>query len=248
MAPSFIESGCTTRVEYDKWIASGATSASGGGVKIRGMSVSGNVIPAVMLAQVTGCGDMEMMNIMEGQHMTEEMLKLNPWHQMPNMKDGDVEIAESGAIIRYIANKYAPQAYGDGDAAKMAIIDWALEWANTNFSKNFSTLWYPATGFGAAPPDQAEANKKSTENLNLFAGKFLCGPGKFIGGYDTPSIADYVCATRFHMVSHPTVKAVCGGFEPPARIKVYVLDFLSQCKAKSFLEQHDGFLASKMPK
>lgn len=35
------------------------------------------------------------------------------------------------------------------------------------------------------------------------------------------------------------------GFELPARIKIYVLDFLSATKSKSFLEQHDGFMASK---
>ena len=73
-----------------------------GSVKVRGMPISGNVIPAVMLCKTLGCGDMEMMNIMEGQHMTPEMLKINPWHQMPNMSDGDVHLGESGAIIRYV--------------------------------------------------------------------------------------------------------------------------------------------------
>ena len=62
------------------------------------------------------------MNIMEGAHMTPEMLKVNPWHQMPNMSDGDVHLGESGAIIRYIANKYAPEMYGGSDLAAKATI------------------------------------------------------------------------------------------------------------------------------
>ena len=35
---------------------------------------------------------------MTGEHMTPEMLAVNPWHQMPNMSDGSVNLAESGAV------------------------------------------------------------------------------------------------------------------------------------------------------
>mmetsp|Transcript_999 Transcript_999/g.2585 ORF Transcript_999/g.2585 Transcript_999/m.2585 type:complete len:222 (+) Transcript_999:45-710(+) len=215
-----------------------------GSVKVRGMPISGNVIPAVMLCKTLGCGDMEMMNIMEGQHMTPEMLKINPWHQMPNMSDGDVHLGESGAIIRYIANKYGPNMYGGSDLKAKATIDWALEWASTNFSKNFGHIWYPSAGFGSAPDDQAGANAKAVENLELFATQFLCGPGKFVGGSETPTIADYVCAVRFHMCGHATVKKTTD-FELPAKIQAYVDDFLTACPAKDCLQAHDGFLDSK---
>lgn len=253
MPPSFIESGFTSRVEYDKFIASGATDISDAtksatkSVKVRGMPISGNVIPAVLLAKTLGCGDMESMNIMEGEHMTPEMLKINPWHQMPNMSDGDVHIAESGAIIRYIANKYGPHLYGGTDMKVKATIDFALEWASSNFSKNFSNIWYPTTGFGPPPEDYAASNAKAVENLELFASHFLCGPGKFIGGAASPSIADYVCAVRFHQASHAACKKVTG-FEPPAKIKIYVLDFLSSLPGdvKDFLKAHDGFLDTKL--
>jgi len=217
----------------------------GGKVVIRGMAISANVIPAVMLAKDTGCGDVEVMDIMKGEHMTEDMLKINPWHQMPNMSDGTVHLAESGAIIRYIANVYAPDAYGGKDMAKKAVIDWALEWVNSNFSKNFSSIWYPTSGFGKAPEDQAGENKKAEENLALFVQVFLTGPGAFIGGASKPSIADYVCAVRFHMVSHAAVKKATG-FELPARIVQYVDAFLAATPSKAFLEAHDGFLDSKL--
>jgi hypothetical protein len=43
MPTSFIESGFTTRVEYDKWVASGGGAAdTKGSVIIRGMAISGN--------------------------------------------------------------------------------------------------------------------------------------------------------------------------------------------------------------
>jgi len=245
MAPSFIESGFTTRVEYDKWLASGAACAATGKVVIRGMAISGNVIPSVMLAKDIGCGDMELMDLMKGEHMKPEILKINPWHQMPNMTDGNLQLAESGAIIRYIANKYAPEMYGGDDCAKKALIDWALEWVNSNFSKNYSQLWYPVSGFGPAPSDQSAANKAAVDNLEIFASKFLTGPGKFIGGFEKPSIADYVCATRFHCVGHKAIQTKLG-FELPARIKTYVLDFLQASASKDFLQQHDGFFDTKL--
>ena len=48
------------------------------------------------------------------------------------------------------------------------------------------------------------------------------------------------------MCGHAAVKKVTG-FELPARIKVYVLDFLQAIgPAKDFLQQHDGFLSTKM--
>ena len=108
-----------------------------------------------------------------------------------------------------------------------------------------TAIWYPTTGFGAPPEDQAAANKKAVENLDLFTSKFLCGPGKFIGGSATPTIADYVCATRFHMCGHAACKKTTG-FELPAKIKIYVLDFLSACQSKDFLQAHDGFLSTKL--
>lgn len=163
---------------------------------------------------------------------------------VPNMSDGALAIAESGAILRYIANKYGPEMYGGQNFEKKAVIDWALEWASTNFSKNFSNIWYPTTGFGPPPDDQTAANASALENLENFVKVFL-PTGKFIGGADEPSIADYVCAVRFHMCSHAAVKAKTG-FELPARLKIYVQDFKLACPHFDFLGTHDGFLSTKM--
>ena len=54
MAP-FIESGYTTRTE---WLANGGGKISKK-LLVRGMALSHNVIPSVLLAKDTGCGDFE---------------------------------------------------------------------------------------------------------------------------------------------------------------------------------------------
>jgi len=248
--PSFIDSGFTTRKGYEMWLADNADATSAPTVRlvVRGMAISHNVIPCVLLAKDLSVGDLEDMNIMTGAHMTPAMLKVNPWHQIPNMTDWDagVNLGESGAIIRYIANAYAPEKYGGTDAAKKATIDWALEWMSTNFGKNcFSEIWYPVTGFGPAPADQKAANEKALKNLETFAAKFLCGPGKFIGGMAEPSIADYICAIKFHCMAAPVIKAKLG-FELPEGIQTYVADFAATSpNFGTAVATHDGFMASK---
>ena len=122
-------------------------------VIIYGMPISANVIPASLLAMDNKCGHMEMMNIMEGAHKTPEMLAINPFHQMPSMKDGEFCLAEGNAILRYIACKYCPAAYGgtvggDAQLCARAEADWAMDWCSTNFQNQFKLIWCarPACG------------------------------------------------------------------------------------------------------
>jgi len=211
-------------------------------VVIYGMGISGNVIPPVMLAMDKKCGHMEMMNIMEGAHKTPEMLKVNPFHQMPSMKDGEFCLAEGNAIMRYIGTKYAPETYAGLDVEKRALVDWAMDWCSTNFSANYKNIWYPTAGFGAPPEDQAKANAEALDNLEKFASKFLAS-SKFVAG-DAVTIADYKCAITFWYLDFPAVKNKTG-FELPPRIKQYVADFMAVSTSHEFLETAKGFMASK---
>ena len=43
-----------------------------------------------------GCGDMNVINIMEGEQMKPEFLAINPFHHIPSMTDGSVNLGESG--------------------------------------------------------------------------------------------------------------------------------------------------------
>lgn len=47
-------------------------------------------------------------NLFEGEHLKEEFSKINPWHKVPFIVDGDVKIGESRAIMAYLVNKYGP--------------------------------------------------------------------------------------------------------------------------------------------
>lgn len=212
---------------------------------IYGMPISANVIPSVLLALDNKCGKMEQMDIMEGQHKTPDKMEINPFGQMPSMKDGDFCLAEGNAILRYMARKFAPAAYGSGDPDKMAMIDWALDWCSTNFSKQYNGIWYPVAGFGNGAEDPQKNNEAAVANIELFAKTFL-SKTKFVAG-DSPSIADYKVVVHFWYLDFPAVKAH-SGFELPACAKKYVHDFLEACPSKDFLQAARDFMASKEKK
>jgi len=169
-----------------------------------------------------------MCNIMEGAHKTPEMLAVNPFHQIPSMKDGEVCLAECDAILRHIGRNYAQAAYPTMDYKKLNTIDWALSWDATSLSTNFKDIWYPLAGFGPPPADQKVANDAATLNLTDFENKFLSlsGGNMFVGGM-VLSLADYKIGTKCWYLNHPAIKKNMGGFELSPRLKQYTNDFFN---------------------
>jgi glutathione S-transferase len=220
-------------------MASGATAK----VEIYGMAISANVIPAVLFCRDKKCGDFVNKDMMKGELRTPDMLAKNPWGQMPSMSDGNFDLAESRAILRYLANAYDIGSYGGMDAQERGNIDWALDWQATNFIQNYKDIWYPVAGFGPEPADRAAANKKATENLELFEKKFLTGT--LIGG-SSLNIADYAIGTWLWYLNHKQIKTKTG-FELSARCQKYVGDWSAalSSESKEFLKIGAGFLDSK---
>merc|ERR1712039_793841 len=79
--------------------------------KVFGVPASMNVVGPVVLAMESKGGAFDFCNIMEGAHKSDEFTKMNPFQQVPILKDGDLEIGESNAILRYLAMKYKPEVY-----------------------------------------------------------------------------------------------------------------------------------------
>lgn len=58
----------------------------------------------------------------EGAHKSPEFLKLNPFGQLPVLVDGDVVIADSNAILVYVAKKFGKTDWLPEDAAGAAAV------------------------------------------------------------------------------------------------------------------------------
>ncbi|VEN63193.1 unnamed protein product [Callosobruchus maculatus] len=50
--------------------------------------------------------EMKPVNLMAGEHMTPEYLKMNPLHTVPTLKDDDFVVFDSHAINSYLVDKY----------------------------------------------------------------------------------------------------------------------------------------------
>ncbi len=60
--------------------------------------------------------------LIEGAHKSPEFLKLNPFGQLPVLVDGDVVIADSNAILVYVAKKFGKTDWLPEDAAGAAAV------------------------------------------------------------------------------------------------------------------------------
>ncbi len=62
-----------------------------------------------------------------------EYRAMNPNGLIPTVKDGDLVVWESGAILRYLAARYGDEAFWPTDPAERAPLDMWAEWMKTTF-------------------------------------------------------------------------------------------------------------------
>lgn len=71
---------------------------------------------------------------------TPDYLSMNPNGTVPTLQDGsNPPLWESGAILRYLANQYAPEAFWPSDPHARANVDRWAEWSKINVAINFTS-------------------------------------------------------------------------------------------------------------
>ena len=71
------------------------------------MDASAPCRSVIMTAKVLGVElNLKVLNLMIGEHMTPEFLKINPQHNIPTIDDDGFYMNESRAICAYIVNQY----------------------------------------------------------------------------------------------------------------------------------------------
>lgn len=137
----------------------------------------------------------------KGEHKSEEFKKINPNAAVPAIKDGDVVLWESNAILQYAADKHGKTEYYPTDPAKRADVNRWLLWE--------AASWFPSCYvylvencvkplLGGAP-DQAVLDGEAANfhklasilDERLSNSKWLCG--------DRPTIADIAIAAPMHL-------------------------------------------------
>lgn len=86
--------------------------------------------------------DIKNVNLMAGEHMSPDFLKLNPVHQIPVLVDGGSALCESRAIMAYLANSRQPGgSLYPTDPLKRAVVDQRLYFdATVVFKRNCDAI------------------------------------------------------------------------------------------------------------
>ncbi|KAL0832359.1 hypothetical protein ABMA28_001791 [Loxostege sticticalis] len=98
------------------------------------------------------------LNLLEGEHLKPEFLKLNPQHKIPTIVDDGFALGESRAISRYLLAKYGKNSslYPE-DLETRAKIDQILDFELGTLYAGYANYAHPM--FEGAPPDPAKLKK-----------------------------------------------------------------------------------------
>ncbi|XP_074114862.1 glutathione S-transferase D1-like [Cotesia typhae] len=149
--------------------------------------------------------NLKFMNLMAGEHLKPEFIKLNPQHSVPTLVDNGFSLWESRAIMGYLVNQYGKNDYlYPKDPKARAIVDQRLYYDMGTMYPAFSDYYYPIL-FAGAPEDKSKYEKIAP--AFDFLDKFLEGQNYVAG--DRLTIADLalICTvSNFELIKYDISK------------------------------------------
>ncbi len=170
-------------------------------------AMSPNVRRVRLTAAVLGLKlDEVPLDFAKGEHKAPEFLAVNPNGAVPALVDGDFALAESRAIMQYLASKKPESGLLPRDERDRAEVTRWQFWDATHFSPQLGTLAFQRIlkkRFGMGEPDAAKVDEALT-NLARFAAvldKHLAGRRYVVG--DALTLADLTLASSL-MYAEPS--------------------------------------------
>eukprot|EP00164_Ancoracysta_twista_P001182 GFYU01001553.1.p1 GENE.GFYU01001553.1~~GFYU01001553.1.p1 ORF type:complete len:227 (-),score=79.83 GFYU01001553.1:130-810(-) len=109
------------------------------------------------------------LNLGKGEHKAADYVALNPNGNVPFLQDGDFGVYESGAIMRYLCNKYTdkvPDHWYPRDLQGRALVDQYLDWHHTNTRKGVLFFFHRYAAKAVFGIEPVESRKK--EGLDMY--------------------------------------------------------------------------------
>lgn len=128
-------------------------------------------------------------NLMAGDNMKPEYLKINPQHNIPTLVDGDFILNESRPIAAYLANAYAKdESIYPKEPKVRARVDQMMYFDMGQFYKAFGECFYPVALFGTSDT----IDKEKYEKLKVVLGwvKDFIGETGYAAGTAKLTLAD----------------------------------------------------------
>nr|WOL43024.1 glutathione S transferase theta 3 [Osteobrama belangeri] len=192
--------------------------------------------------------DYKKISLFEGYQYSEEYGKINLLRKAPALKDGDFCLAESIAIMLYLAEKFhTPDNWYPADLQKRARVNEYLSWQHSAIRIHGSKIfWFKVIevylfsfkALGVEIPGEKMDNAVEDLNtsLNLFEEKFLQDRPFVVG--DQISLADLVAIVE---IMQP-VGAGMEVFENRPKLKAWKDRVRAEIGADLFDEAHQGIL------
>jgi len=131
-------------------------------------------------------------NLAFGEHHKPEYLKVNPYAKIPAIDDDGFKLAESNAIICYLASKYKSEIY-PADIKKRAVINQWLDYASQHIMMSFARIMFNTYFYKMAkttPDERSLQDGHNFLNKNLPVVEAELSRFKYIAGNDL-TLADF---------------------------------------------------------
>ena len=169
-------------------------------LKLYDFPTSGNARKVRLLLAELGL-DFEHVPVPRERPRPDWYLEINPFGGVPAIRDGDLVLAESQAILRYLATREGRDDLYPSDPSARAGVDWALDaWTTAVFPRIMglyrAVVVATRDDAGVAHPELADAERveqtlpEAREGFELFE-RFVADDGTVVGNGFT--LADCAC-------------------------------------------------------
>jgi glutathione S-transferase len=133
-----------------------------------------------------------------GKNKEPDYLAMNPNGLVPTLRDGDLTLWESHAIVRYLSATYGSGSLWPAEAKERAIVDQWTDWTATTFNPAWVTVFWllvrtPEPERDAAAADKAVANAQRC--FAIMEGRLSTAP--YLGG-ERLTYADIVAGVALY--------------------------------------------------
>ncbi|KAH8388420.1 hypothetical protein KR093_005984, partial [Drosophila rubida] len=165
----------------------------------------------IMTAKALGVElNKKVLNLMEGEHLKPEFVKINPQHTIPTIVDNGFALWESRAILVYLVEKYGKDdSLYPKDPQQQAVINQRLYFDMGTLYKSFADYYYPQ--FLYNKPADPEAYKKIQDafgflNTFLEGQEYMAGSQLTIADISLLATVSTFTITDFKLSDYPNVE------------------------------------------
>lgn len=129
---------------------------------------------------------------------SSDYLAMNPNGLVPTLRDGDLVVWESHAIVRYLSAAYGSGLLFPVDPKARAIVDQWADWAATTFQPAWMSVFWLLVRTPAAQHDKAAIDKAVAASLRCYAMiEDRLGEAPYLGG-ERLTYADIVAGVSMY--------------------------------------------------